>query len=223
MAAKPEKLGLGRRGKRSYHHGNLREAITAAALEIISEEGPAALSLREAARRAGVSQAAPYRHFDSKEALVAAVAEEGFRRMGAVMERALIGAGPDPVERLQELGVAYVRFAAENASYYRVMFGPQIPVRKNYPGLSAASAATFQLLVDGMAAIEKAGVAAKGTPLDHALAAWSLVHGLSSLIVDGQLAFTGTGTPAGPGRFTPQTEKLARAVTRQLSDGLRRR
>ncbi len=205
-----------RRGpRRPYHHGNLHEALLEAALAIIGEAGPAALSLREVARRAGVSQTAPYRHFDSKEALIAAIAEEGFRKMGAVMGKALEAAGNDPVRRLQELGVAYVKFSAGNPSYYRVMFGPQIPERRAYPGLAAASAATFRFLLDGVADLQKAGLAPKGPPLDSALSAWSLVHGLSSLIVDGQLAFTGAAATAA------QTERLARKVTMQLFDGLK--
>src|SRR5262245_23788463 len=109
----------GKGGK--YHHGDLRRALLDAALEILAEGGAAGLTLREVARRAGVTHAAPYRHFEDKAALLAAVAEEGFRAVYAEMlarsERV-----KDPVERLYQIGAAYVLFAVTHPAHFRVMF-----------------------------------------------------------------------------------------------------
>jgi AcrR family transcriptional regulator len=117
-----------RKPKGSYHHGNLRRALIDAALGLIEKEGPASLSLREVARRAGVSTAAPYRHFPSREALLAAVAEEGFRLLGDEIRRA-IAAHDDAPRCLGEAGIAYVLFAAAHPSRYNVMLSPELADR----------------------------------------------------------------------------------------------
>jgi AcrR family transcriptional regulator len=173
--------------RRRYHHGNLRQALVKAALELVRTEGAEGLTLRAAARRAGVSQAAPYRHFADKDALLAAVAEEGFRAMVAAMGAALAAAGDEPLARFRALGQAYVGFARGHRSHLRVMFGREVADRAAYPGLQEAAGAAFRLLVDAIADCQRAGLVRAGDPEELAVSAWSMVHGFSALLVDGQL------------------------------------
>jgi AcrR family transcriptional regulator len=198
-----------RKARGAYHHGNLRRALLAAALDLVEREGVEGLTLREAARRAGVSQAAPYRHFADKDALLAAVAEEGFTALAAEMRRRR-DAHEEALPRFRELGLAYVGFAVAHPSHFRVMFGRRTADRSRHPGLSQAADATFALLVEGIVACQHAGQIRQGDPGELALAAWSSVHGLAALVVDGQLADRSPLT--GPA--------LAEAVTRDLFLGL---
>src|SRR5215470_10203753 len=169
--------------KRPYHHGDLRQALVRSALEILSEAGVGGLSLRAAARRAQVSAMAPYRHFADKEALLAAVAEYGFRELAA---RLTAATAADPRAGLGALGVAYVLFAREQPSLFKLMFGPTIEQKSGHPALDEAGGACFNALRQAVAAAKFFdGDSDAG---DVALACWSLVHGLSALIVDGRLA-----------------------------------
>lgn len=199
--------------EKPYHHGDLRQALLDASLALIAEEGFGALSLREVARRAGVTHAAPYRHFADKEALLAAVAEEGFRAMTTRMKERM---APEktPEGRLEACGVAYVLFAMEHPSHFRVMFGPHFT---QPPDLSAAGEAvdSFGLLLGAISECQRAGVVRAGEPRVLALACWSLVHGLASLLVDGKLASAGITT-------VRQAEAVAREQTRLLVRGLGR-
>lgn len=153
----------------TYHHGDLRAVVLAAAGKLIEKEGLAGLSVREAARRAGVSHNAPYRHFPHRDALLAALAAEGF----AQLETALEGRSG------RELGEAYVRFALARPQRFRLMFGGQLALDR-YPQLRAQAEATHGRLTAAFAGL---GVEAKFA----AAAAWSLVHGLAHLILDGHL------------------------------------
>jgi hypothetical protein len=153
--------------RKAYHHGDLRDALIGAALEILEEGGLAALSLREAARRAGVSAMAPYRHFADKEALLADV-------------------HPDPREALIAQGVAYVDFACANPALFRLMFGATSPNIKGDLALSSESA--YAVLATRVASIAKPALSG-----DWTLACWSIVHGLALLTLDGKLA--GRGEP----------------------------
>ena len=123
--------------ERPYHHRDLPQALVRSALEILSEAGVAGLSLRAAARRAKVSAMAPYRHFADKEALLAAVADYGFRQLTARLTAAVAGA-PDPRAGLAALGVAYVLFARDEPSLFKLMFGPAIEAKSAHPGLDEA-------------------------------------------------------------------------------------
>lgn len=196
----------------SYHHGNLRQALVEAALDLIAEVGPGGFTLREAARKAGVTHAAPYRHFAGKSDLLAAVAEEGHRALHAAMTAALAPAGDDPVAALRALGLAYVRHAVEHPAHFRVMFGPEVADKTAHPGLGAAERGTFGLLHDTIARCQDAGVLRAGDREPMAIALWSLVHGLAALLVAGQVE--------GGRRWTAATEATARAVTASILDGL---
>ena len=164
------------RSTRPYRHGNLPVALQAAARQILDENGLHAVGLRETARRVGVSATAAYRHFTSKDDLLASVAAEGFHELAAAMQNGTRGATP-----LTQAGLAYIEFANQNRGLFRLMFGPVLAERAKYPALQAASAAVEAMLVSGVADLDQ-------RPLDEnhaAMAAWGLVHGLAHLIVDG--------------------------------------
>ena len=175
-----------RRPKR-YHHGDLPRALLDAALHIVETQGTGALTLRAAARSAGVSQAAPYRHFTNKEAILAAVAEEGFRSLMTAIRQAT-AAGDGPLGRLRGVGIGYVTFATSHPSHFRVMFGREMADRSASPTLRQVATDTFNMLVDAMSDCQRAGLVRSEEPAaDLALTAWSGVHGLSALLVDGVL------------------------------------
>jgi AcrR family transcriptional regulator len=154
----------------TYHHGDLRPALLRAAARVLEAEGPSALSLRALARRAGVSHNAPYRHFADREALLAALAAEGFARLG----EALAGAGG------RQMGEAYVNFALEHPQRFRLMFGGYLRFSR-HRALAAAAADPYRALLQAFRA--QASIA---DPEKAAAAAWSLVHGLAHLLLDGQ-------------------------------------
>ncbi len=165
--------------KAAYHHGSLRTALVEAGLAVLSEGGDhASLSLREAARRAGVSAMAPYRHFRDKEALLAAVATVGFERLAAVQLEA--DQSPDPVEAVIGQGVAYVAFACAEPALFRLMFGAGAVTKSG--DLAAAAQRSFRLLADRLAILAPPELAEAWT-----LRSWSLAHGLAALAVDNQL------------------------------------
>lgn len=170
--------------RRSYHHGNLRAALVEAAVRLVHREGVEALTLRRVARLAGVSQAAPYRHFADKRALLAAVAEEGFRLLAAAL-RDPGGAGPR--ERFRARGPAYVAFATRHPSHFRIMFGRELADREPFPALRDAARAAFEALVQGIAEAQRAGAVRDGDPRELGLTAWCAMHGLSTLLLDGRL------------------------------------
>jgi AcrR family transcriptional regulator len=164
------------RALRPYRHGNLPVALVAAARQILDESGMQAVGLRETARRVGVSATAAYRHFISKEDLLASVAAEGFRELGAAMEGATRGVNP-----LSRAGLAYVEFAQQNRGLFRLMFGPVLAERAKYPALQAATDGVEALLLRGVADLDPRRLGDNRA----AMAAWGLVHGLSHLVVDG--------------------------------------
>lgn len=170
-----------------YHHGDLRRALLEAARGLLEREGPLGVCLRAAARRARVSQTAPYRHFADKEALLAALAAEGLGELAGRMAAAARSES-SPLASLRAIGVAYARTAAENPHLFRLMFGPEAADKERYPAVREAGASAYQVLLDTITACQWAGAVRRGDPEDLALAAWSAVHGLSCLIVDGRLA-----------------------------------
>jgi AcrR family transcriptional regulator len=170
-------------GRRGYHHGNLREALIEAALELVGAKGPAGFTIAEAARLAGVSPAAPYRHFRDAEALLAEVAVRGFDRVADRLAKAWNGGRPDAVRAFEDLGRAYLAFAREEPAYYAAMFESQI-AQEAHPGLQVAGDRAFGVLRE--AAEQVAATLPKGRrppPLMMALHVWSMAHGIASLFV----------------------------------------
>ncbi len=187
------------RVKSAYHHGNLRSALIGAGLEILVGEGVAALGLRSAARRAGVSQTAPYHHFGSKEGLLAAVAAAGFRQMASIQDQIVEGVRVEPSVpdlKVRMLGRTYVRFARENPELFRLMFGPLIDHRDQYPELIEAYTSGYQAIEDAIAEyLANAGLTGQ-LPLKVAISgAWAMVHGLSHLLNDGKIRPGEDGMP----------------------------
>ena len=176
------KCGAKRRG---YHHGNLREALIAAALELIGEKGPAGFTIAEAARAAGVSPAAPYRHFRDREALMADVALRGFERFAEALEAAWDEGKPHPYRAMENLGRAYLAFARSEPAYYGAMFESQLPPDAS-PELSKASDRAFAVLRQACEALCALMPADKRPPaLMMSLHIWSLSHGIASLFARG--------------------------------------
>lgn len=170
-----------------YHHGDLRQALIDGALALINEKKDArTLSLREVARRAGVSNAAPYRHFADKDALLAALAEKGFRMLTAFLRKG-VDSADDPLLGLQASGVGYVRFAIAHPSYYRVMFSAFQPEDATCSELNEAGDESFSVLVEAIIAGQSAGKVKSGAPQQLAWVAWSMVHGLAMLVIERQL------------------------------------
>ena len=182
-------IRVSRKKPDAYQHGDLRAALIQAGLKLLSEGGVAALSLRAAAKLAGVSNAAPYRHFKDKGALIAAIAEEGFRMLTAEMRREMDAAGPDFFARFRASAWGYVSFARAHPGYFRTMFGGVVheDCASLSPTLDAAGQETYAVLRDHVAEGIRRGHLRKGDPDDLSLAAWSTVHGLSQLFIDGQL------------------------------------
>jgi AcrR family transcriptional regulator len=166
---------------RGYHHGNLREALIRAALELIAKKGTAGFTFAEAARFAGVSPAAPYRHFRDRDALMANVALRGFEQFEAALARAWDDGRPDPFAALDRLGNAYLEFARAQPAFYSAMFEAGVPFGVN-PALRAAGERAFGVL---RAAADKvcATMPAAGRPpaLMVALHIWAMAHGIASL------------------------------------------
>jgi AcrR family transcriptional regulator len=164
--------------KATYHHGDLRAACVRAAMELLEESGETALSLRAVARRAGVSPAAPYRHYADREALISAVAAIGYRELA---ER-LVAAHPSPstVEQLAGVAVAYVQFALERPALFRIMFGEPCD-RDNDERIAATAAVSLYLREIVGRAFPEADAEAMAT------ATWALVHGLAFLHLEGKL------------------------------------
>jgi AcrR family transcriptional regulator len=157
--------------KRPYHHGDLKNALLDAARSILEEDGLAALSLRAVARRAGVSHAAPYRHFPNHEALLVELATEGFVELRAEIAAAGIAQGAQ-ADRIADLGAAYMRFVAKRPALARLMFGPQLPNRDGFPELGTAA--------DSIGS--EIGIALDDGALG--LAVWAAVHGLAMLVLE---------------------------------------
>jgi len=173
--------GHGRFERRGYHHGNLREALIEATLTLIAENGPAGLTISEAARRAGVSPAAPYRHFRDAEALLAEVALRGFERLTAALRDAWNDGRPEPVTAFEALGRAYLGFAREQPAYYTAMFEARIEFDA-HPDLAAAANKAFAVLresADHLATRRPKGD--RPPALMMALHIWSISHGIASL------------------------------------------
>lgn len=173
-----------RKRARSYHHGDLKAALVEAAASIVRTKGLDALTLREVARRTGVSAAAPYRHFPDRRSLVAAVAERGFVRlqeaMIAGMQSARGRAG------LKQVAVAYFEFGLANPAEYRVMFGPEMADTRDFPSLRETGRGVLGGVAEAVTQLQNAGLIGPGDPWLIAVALWSTLHGLVMLALDGQ-------------------------------------
>ncbi len=206
---KPKTKNAGR-----YHHGDLRSALIAAASGIVEREGVMALSLRGVAREAGVSQTAPYHHFSDKQALLASVAETGFQDLVDNLCAKSAGVS-DSGEMLVALGQGYVDFAMANPGRFRLMFGPLIRDKLNHSALLDGSVKSFDMI---RAAVRSRRVEIGAvTSNDEAdtMAAWSLVHGLATLLTE----FDFNPETMGAGTQTELAGQLVRTLVNGLGRG----
>jgi AcrR family transcriptional regulator len=203
------------RKRDGYHHGDLRRSLIEAGREVLAERGVDALSLREVARRAKVSQAAPYHHFADKAELVSAIVQDGFEDFARALRAGADTPGGSALQRLTGMGLAYVRFAVSNPDLFRLLFRPELRGGTR-EGVAAAAmrragATAYQVFLDSVkAAVEEGSV--QGSVDDVAVAALSVVHGLSTLLVDG---------PVDLSQRSP--DKLARVVLYALGAGINSR
>lgn len=176
------------KGPRGYHHGNLKEALIRAALDLIAEKGPAGLTFAEAARSAGVSPAAPYRHFRDRDELIASVALRGFELFAAALAKAWDDGKPEPFRAFDRLGQAYLAFARTEPAYYSAMFEAGISHDGN-PELRQAGEVAFGVLRTACERLVATLPPGKRPPaLMMSLHIWSLSHGIASLFGRGDAA-----------------------------------
>ena len=188
------------------------------ALQLVAEKGVSGLTLREAARRVGVSRAAPYRHFADKNALLVAVAEEGFRAMHTAIRESLATAPPNVAQRLTAIGVGYVKFAVAHPAHFRIMFAQELAKSRATPTAEQTAMAVFSELTGEIRKGQKSGALRGDSPLGLALACWSIAHGLAAILIEGLLTRRELATAA-----TLSPEDLTRVVTAHLVDGLAKR
>jgi AcrR family transcriptional regulator len=182
---------------RGYHHGRLREALLAAARALISERGPAGFTLAEAAKRVGVTGAAPYRHFADRDALMAALAQEGFEHFNEQLGRAWDGGRPDPVTALRRRGGAYLAFARAEPGLYKAMFGDAgfLAPTASAPEAHEAAKKAFDELVRTTVAVLRHFCAPENNARGLAVQIWAMTHGVVELMLAGH--FGGGMTEAG--------------------------
>ena len=180
----------GRRPRRKrpgqYHHGDLRRALIDQALRTVDKGGVEGLTLRAVGDALGVSRTALYRHFSDKQALVAAVAREGFRTLRSALVEAWEGGGRGPAG-FDRMGEAYLRFAIGHPAHYRVMFGRFVESGARDPELIDEANGAFQALVDALVEQQREGQVRGDDPVMIARFVWSVTHGIAMLVIDGQL------------------------------------
>ncbi|MFT4520542.1 MAG: AcrR family transcriptional regulator [Halioglobus sp.] len=173
--------------KQAYHHGDLQAALLDAALDVISEIGPQGLTIREVARRAGVSHAAPYRHFTDKNELILAVVERGFELMQQTMQAEQAAAKGDPMSQFAASGLSYVNFALQHPAYYRIMFSGDLLSSTGNVSLQHTGQDALDEMVAGITGCQELGIVRPGNPVTQALAIWSTIHGFVSLVNDNRI------------------------------------
>lgn len=173
--------------RKTYHHGDLKNALIKAGVEILSSDGMDGLSLRKVAQRAGVSHNAPYFHFSDKQSLIAAISTEGFKQLYDELGAAIATHPSDPKRQLEEGAWAYVQFAMKNADTFKIMFSGILEKEKEYPDFVEVSSKTFGRVVDIVISCQDAGVLRSGPPEIMAVSVWGQIHGVVSLLLEGQI------------------------------------
>jgi AcrR family transcriptional regulator len=216
-----------------YHHGDLKRALLEAGLQIVSERGIQGLTLREVARQAGVSHAAPYHHFADKAVLIEALTIKCFDSFAETLRGALAATPGSALNKLGAIGAAYLRFALEHPTAFRLMYRPEL--RKPIPidpeaadeertPVGRAGLTAYEIMLETVVACQQEDLFPPGDPTPLALTAWATVHGLATLLVDGSLK-SGSAHP-GAGQMGVEPEKIAwmiESVTRTLAVGLLKR
>ncbi|HEX2907335.1 MAG TPA: TetR/AcrR family transcriptional regulator [Phototrophicaceae bacterium] len=170
----------------SYHHGDLKNALIRAGIEILSQDGMQALSLRQVAKQAGVSHTAPYAHFADKQALIAAIAAAGYQKLYQQLVAAQENQN-DALARLVALAQAYVQFALDEPDHFKITFSGIVETEQNYPEYVEQSKQCFALVVDGVVACQANGTLAAGDTQLMAVSIWASIHGFAQLLLGNQL------------------------------------
>ena len=191
-------MSWSKRGERGYHHGNLKEALQRAALELIAEKGPFGFTFADAARWAGVSPAAPYRHYSDRDELMADVAKRGFELFEQALSKAWDEGKPEPIAAFERVGKAYLEFARKEPAYYSAMFEAGIPVNKNAE-LREAGDRAFAVLRTAAERIAARATGKRPPAAMMALHVWALSHGIASLFARGDDAWR--SLPMSPGEL----------------------
>jgi AcrR family transcriptional regulator len=174
----------------NYHHGNLKNALIKAGIEILAGEGVGGLSLRKVAKQAGVSHAAPYAHFTDKQALIAAISTEGFKQLYSQIQAVKEAHRTNPGILLIETAWAYVQFALTAPDRFKLMFSSVLEKEKEYPDFVEISQKNFRQVIEIVEICQKAGVLKEGASDLLALSLWGTVHGFTSLLLEGQISHT---------------------------------
>jgi AcrR family transcriptional regulator len=214
--AKPRRRAARAAAPKPYHHGDLRRVLIDAALQLVGEGGPDAVSVREAARRAGVSPGAPFRHFPSREALMQAVAEEAQRRFRTEIEAALSEAvARDPLARFRSLGLAYVRWAMRNPTHFEILSSRRFFDHDKAAGVSADNAELIELTEGTLAEAFAKGQLRSGNLKAVQIAGRALVYGFARMNIDGHFPRWGVDGA--------EAERTAEAIIDLFIEGIARR
>jgi len=173
--------------KRAYHHGDLERALVETAVGVIQEEGISALTLRGVGARLGVSRTALYRHFDDKQALLARVASEGFKRFHEALAAAGAKAEAHGADPMPAMAAAYMKFARSHPSHYQTMFSGVLTNHEGDPDLHRHAQASFDVLLDAIRRGQTNGRIRPGDPVELAEITWALSHGVATLAMARQL------------------------------------
>ncbi|MBC7878618.1 MAG: TetR/AcrR family transcriptional regulator [Anaerolineales bacterium] len=176
--------------KKIYHHGDLKNALIKAGVEILAKDGVSGLSLRKVASKAGVSHTAPYSHFADKQALIAAISTEGFRQLYQCLSDVVDKYKSNPKKQLIEAAWAYVQFAMDDPDRFKVMFSGVLQKEKQYPEFVEESQRNFQLVKMIVEVNQASGVLRGGSSDLAALSAWGIIHGFVMLMLEGQISHT---------------------------------
>ncbi|MDP3180054.1 MAG: TetR/AcrR family transcriptional regulator [Spirochaetaceae bacterium] len=174
--------------QKPYHHGDLKNALIKAGIDILATDGIDGLSLRKTAQKAGVSHAAPYAHFADKQALVAAIASAGHRRINARFTELRDRHPDDPLRQLVETAWAYAEFGLEETEHFRVTYSSMVTKERDYPDLVDMIGQNAEILRSLMERCQAAGILIAGDPELVAVGVWGLVHGFISLVLEGQIS-----------------------------------
>jgi AcrR family transcriptional regulator len=176
--------------KKTYHHGDLKNALIEAGADILAKDGVSGLSLRKVAQKAGVSHTAPYAHFADKQALIAAISTDGYRRLYEALVATTQQYADDPARQLIEGAWAYVQFAVNDTDYFKITLSGAIEKEKDYPAFVEISQRSFALVVQIVEACQQAKILKRGPSDLIAVGVWSLIHGFVSLFLEDQISHT---------------------------------
>ncbi|MBD2463419.1 TetR/AcrR family transcriptional regulator [Oscillatoria sp. FACHB-1407] len=175
------------RSPQRYHHGDLRNALVQAGLEVLADEGISGLNLRKVARKAGVSEAAPYRHFEDKQALLVAIAQDGFQRLTAELQAVLEQTSEDVESQLLAIARAYVQFGLKHPALMREMFSGLMLTRSAYPDLESSADQCGLILCNIILRGQEQGIIQPGNSKAIFSVFWSTMHGLTMLLLEQQM------------------------------------